>query len=84
MKIEGELTIYRVDELAAALREEAARDAALELDLSGVTEFEGAGVQLLLSARKSAPGLRVVRPSPAVLEVFELLDLAAQFEGSRA
>ncbi|HEX6361657.1 MAG TPA: STAS domain-containing protein [Albitalea sp.] len=79
--IEGELTIYRVEELHAVLREAIARDPALELDLAGVTEFDGAGVQLLLAAKKAAPGLRLARPSPAVLEVFELLDLAPHFAG---
>jgi len=77
--IEGELTIYRAEELQAALGEALARDPALQIDLSHVTEFDGAGVQLLLAARKAAPRLAVVRPSPAVLEVFELLDLAGQF-----
>jgi len=77
--IEGELTIYRAEELQAALGEALARDPALQIDLSRVTEFDGAGVQLLLAARKAAPRLAVVRPSPAVLEVFELLDLAGQF-----
>jgi anti-anti-sigma regulatory factor len=82
MVVEGEFTIYRAEELHAALREALRRDPALELDLAGVTEFDGAGVQLLLSAKKSAPGLRLARPSPAVLEVFELLDLAPHFEGA--
>jgi anti-sigma B factor antagonist len=81
--IDGELTIYRAAELQAALAQAIAGPDALALDLSGVTDIDGAGVQLLLAAKKSAPALTVQRPSPAVLEAFELLDLLAHF-GSAA
>ncbi|KQV78595.1 hypothetical protein ASD15_22600 [Massilia sp. Root351] len=85
--IEGELTIYRAAELKAALLAAVSRahagGHALEVDLAGVTEIDTAGVQLLMLARRSAlqlqRQLRLVAHSPAVLEVFELMDLAGWF-----
>lgn len=78
--IDGELTIFRALELkpvvlAATLR---------EIDLSGVTDIDTAGVQLLMLAKKTAQAaqreLRLVAHSPAVIEVFELLNVAAYFD----
>ncbi|MBK1614745.1 anti-sigma B factor antagonist [Rubrivivax gelatinosus] len=83
--IDGELSIYRAGELREALLARLAEAVAhpLEIDLAGVTEFDSAGVQLLFAARKSAAArgreLRLVRHSPAVLEVFQALDLAGHF-----
>ena len=80
LRIEGEMTIYRAAELKQALL---AEPAPLEIDLSGVTEIDTAGVQLLMLAQKAAQArqreLRLLAPSPAVMEVFELLDVAAHF-----
>jgi len=80
LRIEGELTIFRALELKDALLSE---PMPLEIDLSGVTELDSAGVQLLLLAKKTAQAaqreLRLVAHSPAVIEVFELLNLAALF-----
>jgi anti-sigma B factor antagonist len=80
--IEGELSIYRAAELRDLLTPHW-RSPDLEMNLAAVTEMDSAGVQLLMAAKKSAaPGaraLRLVNHSPAVLEVFELLDLAAHF-----
>jgi len=84
--VEGELTIYRAAELCASLKAAltgAAAGGVLELNLAGVTEMDSAGVQLLMAAVKSARAaqseLRLVAHSPAVLEVFETLDLSAHF-----
>lgn len=78
LRIEGELTIFRAAEWLHALR---ARPAATVIDLSGVTEIDTAGVQLLLLARREAEAeqraLRLLAPSSAVDEVFALLNLAA-------
>ncbi|MFY9514254.1 MAG: STAS domain-containing protein [Rubrivivax sp.] len=92
MNIEGELTIYRAAELRgvllAALASSVQEGGDLEIDLAGVTEFDSAGVQLLLaaqnSARQSQRALRLKNASPAVREVFETLDLAAHFAEARA
>jgi anti-anti-sigma regulatory factor len=54
-----------------------------EIDLSAVTEIDTAGVQLLMLAKRTAleakRELRLVGHSAAVIEVFELLNVAAYF-----
>jgi anti-anti-sigma factor len=80
LRIEGEFTIFRAAELKPLLLNEPAPN---EIDLSGVTEFDTAGVQLLMLAKQAALAkkgeLRLVGHSPAVMEVFELLNVAAYF-----
>jgi anti-sigma B factor antagonist len=81
--IEGEMNIYRAAELKDTLLGKLRPAGTLEVDLAGVSELDSAGVQVLLLAKRSAQAigctLRLVAHSPAVLEVFELLDLSAQF-----
>lgn len=83
LAIDGELTIYSAAQLCDALKTALAAASELEVNLAGVTEMDSAGVQLLMAAKKSALAsqrtLRLVGHSPAVLEVFEMLDLAAHF-----
>jgi anti-anti-sigma factor len=83
LSIEGEMTIYRAVELKQALLTALEQPAVLEIDLSKVSELDTAGVQLLLLAKQAAQTtnseLRFRHHSPAVLEVFELLNLAAYF-----
>lgn len=78
--IQGELTIFRAAELAALLDTSPPPP---ELDLSGVTEIDSAGLQLLMRARLRAleqhSELRLVACSAAVIEVFELLGLKSFF-----
>ena len=85
-RIDGEFTIYRAAELAAAMRTalaEAPAGGVFELDLSGVTEMDSAGVQLLIAARRSSKdsgrSLCVVELSAAVADVFRTLQLASHF-----
>jgi anti-anti-sigma factor len=86
LRIDGELTIYRAAELAAAMRTALAAVAdggALDLDLSEVAEMDSAGVQLLLAARRSAiesgRALRLIARSAAVDDVLAILHLTALF-----
>lgn len=83
LRIEGEMTIYRAEELKLALIGPLLNAEQLEVDLSGVTEVDSVGLQLLLLAKRTARSLqgefRLVGHSPAVLEVFDLLKLAAYF-----
>ncbi|MED5621997.1 STAS domain-containing protein [Ideonella sp. BN130291] len=83
LSLRGELNIYRAAELKAQLLAALDGAPALELDLSGVTEIDSAGVQLLMLARRSAlarqRALRLVGHSAAVNDVFQLLDLHAYF-----
>ena len=76
----GELTIFRAAELQQVLLCEPAPQ---EIDLSGVTEMDSAGLQLLMGAKQAAIAgqrtLRLVAHSVAVIEVFELLNVAAYF-----
>ena len=80
LRLEGELTIFRAMELKPMLLASSPVD---EIDLSGVTELDTAGVQLLMLAKKTAlaqqRNIKLVAHSPAVLEVFELLNVAAYF-----
>lgn len=81
LRIEGEMTIYRAVELGSAIRRTFETGGDVELDLSEVSELDSSGVQLLIAAQQRARAaqreLRLVGHSPAVLEVFETLGLAA-------
>jgi len=83
LRIEGELTIYRAAELKQTLLDAVAAQPVVEVDLSAVGEFDTAGLQLLMLAKRSAKAaereLRLVGHSPAVLDVLQLFDLAAFF-----
>lgn len=83
LRLDGELTIYRAEELKPLLLDSLRSAEVLEVDLSGVCELDTAGVQLLMLAKRTAESegrtLRLARHSPAVLDVFELFDLAGHF-----
>ncbi len=84
----GELTIQTAAEekatLVAFLDVTMSEGADVELDLSGVTELDTAGVQLLLMARRDAQAqgrkLRVVAPSHTVVEVLKIAHLSTDLE----
>jgi anti-anti-sigma factor len=81
LRIEGELTIYRAEELCGEFRTALAAGGDLEVDLGAVTEMDSADVQLLIAATKAASAMqremRLIECSPAVREVFDILDLGA-------
>lgn len=83
LHIDGEMTIYRAAELKGVLLQALRAPRPLEIDLAEVIDIDSAGVQLLMMAKQAARAqgteLRLVRHSPAVLDVFELLDLAGHF-----
>lgn len=83
LRIDGELNIYRAAELKELLLTPLYQGISLEVDLSAVSEVDTAGVQLLMLAKRTAKGqgceLRLVAHSAAVVDVFELLDLAGVF-----
>lgn len=78
----GELTIYAAAALKPALLNAVAAEPRLELDLSGVTELDSAGVQLLLLAKREAArtggALQLAGHSEAVLEVINLLNISRE------
>lgn len=83
LAIEGELSIYRAEEIKQALIEPLHSGVQMTVNLAGVTEFDTCGMQLLMLAKRTAKlvgaDLHLVGHSPAVLEVFELLNVAAFF-----
>lgn len=83
LRIEGEMTIYRAAELKQTLLASLDQAEELEVDLTAVTELDTAGVQILILAKQQALArqrkLRLIAHSPAVLDVLELLNLAAYF-----
>ncbi|HEA3089506.1 TPA: STAS domain-containing protein [Aeromonas salmonicida] len=83
VKVSGEMTIYTAAEFKQALTPLLYRQQALELDLSGVSEMDSAGLQLLLAAKKTMQQgdspLHLVMHSHAVLDALELCQLAAFF-----
>jgi anti-anti-sigma factor len=80
LKIDGELTIFRAMELKPVILATPPVD---EIDLSGVTDLDSAGLQLLMLAKKTALAqkrdVKLSGHSPAVLDVFELLNVAGYF-----
>ena len=84
LPITGEMTIYRAAELKELVLQALADNTGdLEIDLSGVSELDTSGVQVLMLAKKMAAqqqrALRLTAHSPAVVEVFQILNVAAYF-----
>lgn len=79
----GELSIYNVAQTHQRMQAYLERHPHCILDLSGMTELDGAGLQLLLwlrdAARARGGSLQVVGVSPTVSEIFELLQLGQCF-----
>ncbi len=86
LRIDGEMTIYRAAELKQALLAPLDGGASLDVDLSGVTEFDTAGVQLLIlashEARNRGLALRLIAESSVVADVLRLFGLYACFGDS--
>ncbi|MBI3772618.1 MAG: STAS domain-containing protein [Gammaproteobacteria bacterium] len=82
IRIEGEMTIYTALELKNNLMP-VNHSHETEIDLSGVTEIDTAGLQLLMfirrEARKHKSTLRLTAHSPAVIEVIDVCNLASYF-----
>lgn len=83
LHIEGEMSIYTAAELKAQLLPHLGLAGDLEIDLSQVSELDGAGLQLLLLAKREAARvgatLHLSWHSRAVLEVVDLCNLAGFF-----
>jgi anti-anti-sigma factor len=81
VRIDGELTIYTVAELAGALLPQIGAAPRLELDLSQVTELDGAGLQLLAVIRREASiagvALSVTGQSPVLIQALQLCRIEA-------
>ena len=83
LRLDGELTIFSAHETKLALLGALQAGTTVDCDLSGVTEFDTAGLQLLLLAKREAAArgavLRLSGHSPAVLGAFDLLDVGRHF-----
>jgi anti-sigma B factor antagonist len=81
--IDGELTIYAVAGWKCALFDKLGACAGLDIDLSGVSEIDTAGQQLLIAAKRHAnatgKGLRLSGHSQAVVDMLDLCRLGGFF-----
>jgi anti-anti-sigma factor len=95
IRIDGEMTIYTAlacrDQLQQHLQhlqhsQHLQSCAALEIDLSGVTDVDSAGIQLLIQARRHAMDLdqpvRLLNPSAAMQEMIALYRLGDDLDGA--
>jgi anti-anti-sigma factor len=83
LRLSGELTIYHAAEIKQPLLTMLQSGNELEIDLSGISEIDTAGFQLLMLAKRETDrtggNLRLTSHSPAVLELIELYNLAGFF-----
>jgi len=83
VKVEGEMTIYHALEHKQALLECLGHCTEMEINLSGVSEMDTTGFQLLVLAKREAEKIgrpmRLVAHSPATLEVMDLFSMAGYF-----
>lgn len=81
VSIDGELTIYTAAELSAELLPRLGATPQMQIDLSQITEMDGAGLQLLImvtrEASKAGTALTLSGHSKAVLETLQLSGLGA-------
>jgi anti-anti-sigma factor len=83
LSIEGELTIFRAQELREAIMPVITTSEELEIDLANVTEVDAAGMQLLVSTKIEAilrgKTLHYSGHSKPVLDMIDLCDLGGFF-----
>ena len=84
IELAGELTVQAATELKQALTTHLTRSRGMVLDLSGVSEIDTAGLQLLLLAKREAAAsgmpFGLIAPSSAVLEILALARLDTDLE----
>jgi len=83
LRLKGTLTIYDVAEAKGPLGAALDRQPTLHLNLAGLEELDTAGVQLLAWLKQEAArrgrSLALSAHSPAVVEVFDLLQVSGLF-----
>jgi anti-anti-sigma factor len=83
ISIEGEMTIFRAQELRDAILPIITTCDEMEIDLSRVTEVDASGTQLMVSVKLESillgKTLRYVGHSKSVMEMIDLCDLGSFF-----
>jgi len=86
--IEGELTVFTAHEIKTRLLSVMPTRSTLEVQLGEVTEFDGAGLQLLLAAKHEAAQresqLVLISPPAQVKAALQLAGLLDHFEATDA
>ena len=78
--MDGEMTVHCAWQLRDQILALLPQEGELEVDLSGVTEIDSAGLQLMLQVKRSHGwALRFINHSPAVLQILDIAHLAAHF-----
>ena len=81
--VDGELTIYHVNEFKKGLEKAIKKSSSVNLNLAGVSEIDTAGFQLLMQAQTACleddKAFHLVSVSPAVVEVMEIFGLEMHF-----
>ena len=79
--IDGELTVNRAHELKERCLAALAPEPNLAVNMSGITEMDGAGLQLLMALRREAEqrggAIELLNPSPQARAVLALARLDA-------
>lgn len=82
-QVNGEMTIYTATECRNLLQQCLQSCEQAEINLSGVTEIDSAGVQLLIQAKREGvrlgKSIKLVSHSPSVMEIIDLFQLAPEF-----
>lgn len=83
LRLQGQLTIYSARIFYTAVIGSLEQATVLEIDLSGISDIDSAGVQILMALKRKAVALkkelRLLKHSPVVLSVFDLYGLAGFF-----
>ena len=81
LAVEGEMTIFNASAIREQLLQGLQANKTLHVDLSAVTEFDTAGLQLMLASKtladKQQITLRFTQPAEAVTELLELSGMQA-------
>ncbi len=81
--VEGELTIYHVNEFKKGLEKAIKKSSTVNLNLGGVSEIDTAGFQLLMQAQTACleddKEFHLVSVSRAVAEVMDIFGLEMHF-----
>lgn len=83
LSLQGEFTIYTAEQNKVVLLEALTRQDVLQIDLSGITEIDGAGLQLLIAMKKASlkqdRDLSFSGHSSVVLDAIDLCNLSSFF-----